>query len=81
MYPGVFELDIPPGHVAGRLRTAPVVVCYLTPGFEETDREVFSDEVRRQALFDQIAGNNDFPLLVRTMEGVVLATCSVWRAV
>lgn len=57
-----FELDVPPGHVNGQLRTAPVVVCFLNPGFEEIDRPVFTDPTSRRALFEQIDGASDFPL-------------------
>jgi len=61
-HPGVFELGIPPGHVNGRLKTAPVVACYLNPGFEEADRVFFSGETERRLLFEQINGESDFPL-------------------
>jgi hypothetical protein len=61
-HPGIFELSIPPGHVNGRLKTAPVVACYLNPGFEEADRIVFSSETERRLLFEQINGESDFPL-------------------
>jgi hypothetical protein len=57
-----FVLDIPPGHVNGRLRTAPVVVCYLNPGYEESDRVQFENETNRRALFEQINGDSDFPM-------------------
>ncbi|MDQ3256144.1 MAG: hypothetical protein M3R15_19980 [Acidobacteriota bacterium] len=59
---GIFELGIPPGHVSGRLKTAPVVACYLNPGFEEADRVYFSRETERRLLFEQINGESDFPL-------------------
>jgi hypothetical protein len=32
-----FQLDCLPGCFAGRLRTAPIVLLYLSPGFSEAD--------------------------------------------
>ena len=32
-YPGVFQLAMPPGQIGGPLRTAPVIACYLNPGY------------------------------------------------
>ena len=61
-YPGIFELDIPPGHVNGPLKTAPVVACYLNPGFEEEDRAWFNRERERAKLFRQVHGEDRFPL-------------------
>lgn len=61
-HPGIFELGIPPGHVNGQLKTGPVVACYLNPGFEEVDRACFESEPERTKLFQQIAGESDFPL-------------------
>ncbi len=61
-HPRIFELGIPPGHVSGRLKTAPVVACYLNPSFKEADRVYFSRETERRMLFEQINGESDFPL-------------------
>ncbi len=61
-YAGVFELDIPPGHINGQLKTAPVIALFLNPGFEEEDKAIFQNEGSRALLFDQISGKNDFPL-------------------
>jgi len=51
---GVFELHVPPGHINGQLKTAPVIALFLNPGFE--------DEKCRELLFKQIEGESDFPL-------------------
>jgi hypothetical protein len=61
-HPGIFELWIPPGHVNGQFKTASVVACFLNPGFEEEDRTWFEDARRREMLFRQIQGEDDFPL-------------------
>lgn len=59
---GVFELDVPPGHINGQLKTAPVVALFLNPGFEEEDKNSFENEKFRELLFKQIQGESDFPL-------------------
>jgi len=59
---GVFELHVPPGHINGRLKTAPVVALFLNPGFEEEDKQGFENEECRKLLFEQIQGESDFPL-------------------
>jgi len=59
---GVFELNVPPGHINGQLKTSPVVALFLNPGFEEEDRDSFENEKLRELLFKQIQGESDFPL-------------------
>jgi len=58
----VFELNVPPGHINGRLKTARVVALFLNPGFEEEDRNIFDSDKSRERLFKQIQGESDFPL-------------------
>lgn len=58
----IFALDVPPGHINGNLRTAPVVVLFLNPGFEDEDKQVFEKEDCRILLFEPIRGESDFPL-------------------
>jgi len=58
----IFALDVPPGHINGNLRTAPVVALFLNPGFEDEDEQVFEKEDCRILLFEQIRGESDFPL-------------------
>ncbi len=58
----IFELHVPPGHVNGNLKTAPVIALFLNPGFEDQDKQGFEDEDCRALLFEQIKGESDFPL-------------------
>ena len=61
-HPGVFELGMPPGHISGPLRTAPVVACFLNPGFDDADAAMSVDPDDRRALFEQMGGESPFPL-------------------
>jgi hypothetical protein len=65
---GVFDLTIPPGHVSGRLRTAPIVACFLNPGIEQEDKEYLETTEGQSVLFDQICGDRDFPLQIPRWE-------------
>ena len=67
-YPGVFDLSIPPGHVTGRLKTAPIVACYLNPGIEHDDKKYLETTEGQNVLFDQICGERDFPLQIPRWE-------------
>ncbi len=60
----IFELSIPPGHVNGRLKTAPIVACFLNPGIEGPDKEFLETEEGRGILFQQITGEHDFPIVI-----------------
>ena len=53
-HPRIFELGIPPGHVSGRLKTAPVVACYLNPSFKEADRVYFSRETEEECSLSRL---------------------------
>ena len=57
-----FQLGMPPGHINGPLKTAPVVACYLNPGYEEDDAVLSQSHADKQILFEQIAGDAPFPL-------------------
>ena len=61
-HPGAFELGMPPGHISGPLKTAPVVACFLNPGFDEADAAMSADPEDRRALFEQMGGESPFPL-------------------
>jgi len=64
----VFDLSIPPGPVNGRLKTAPVVACFLNPGVERPDKEYLGTSEGRRVLVDQIDGEHDFPLQIPRWE-------------
>jgi hypothetical protein len=55
------ELNVPPGHINGRLKTAPIVACFLNPGYEEQEANYFAKPEGRKMLLDQAAGESDFP--------------------
>ena len=59
-YKDIFELQIPPGHINGQLKTSPVIALFLNPGFE--NEQEFEDDECRNLLFEQIKGESDFPL-------------------
>lgn len=61
-HPDTFELNIPPGHINGQFKSAPIIALYLNPGFEDEDRLSFDNAEYRELLFQQIQGENDFPL-------------------
>lgn len=44
--PHGFQLDLPPGHFSGPLRTAPVVICYGNPGYDDDDRRAAQDPAK-----------------------------------
>jgi hypothetical protein len=58
------ELDIPPGHINGRLKTAPIVALFLNPGIKDDDRAHFATSNGRQQLIEQAEGESDFPLSI-----------------
>ncbi|SFX29942.1 hypothetical protein SAMN03097694_1527 [Janthinobacterium lividum] len=58
----VFQTTLPPGHVNGRLKDAPVVACYLNPGYEAEDSELAQSDDAKRALFEQIRGESNFPM-------------------
>jgi hypothetical protein len=55
------ELNVPPGHINGRLKTAPIVACFLNPGFEAQEAQYFAQPFGRKMLLAQAAGDCDFP--------------------
>jgi hypothetical protein len=55
------ELNVPPGHINGRLKTAPIVACFLNPGYEEQEARYFAKPEGRKMLLAQAAGEADFP--------------------
>jgi hypothetical protein len=60
--PHAFHFDLPALPILGRLRTAPVVLCYGNPGLEEHDAEHAHDAPRRQRLVRQSRGADPFPV-------------------
>lgn len=61
-YPRLFETNVPPGPINGRLKTAPVVACYLNPRCNDDDRAYYADPVRGPSLFEQMKGESDYPI-------------------
>jgi hypothetical protein len=57
-----FHFDLPPVPVLGALRSAPVVLCYGNPGYEEHDAEPASEPSRRARLFAQARGTDPYPV-------------------
>ena len=60
-HPGQFELRMPPGQIAGPLKTAPVVACFVNPGFDASDAELAQDPNTRRALLAQLDGEQAYP--------------------
>jgi hypothetical protein len=61
-YPGVFNLNVAPGPMNGRLLTAPVVACYLNPRCNNEDLPCYADPVHGPSLFEQMKGKSDYPI-------------------
>lgn len=55
-----FRLECLPGSYSGRLRTAPVVLLYLSLGFGERDLADAKDEDAREYYFQKQKGNTPF---------------------
>jgi hypothetical protein len=56
-----FELRIPPGHVNGPLKTAPIVLCLLNPRATLEDTEYLITTEGREMLLRQMGGDENFP--------------------
>lgn len=59
--PTRFELDCLPTAFTGPLRTAPIVLLFLSPGFDETDREHARSEQGRLWYKEQRSGIGPLP--------------------
>lgn len=55
-----FQLDCLPGNFGGCLRTAPVVLLYLSPGFSKFDRADAKSPAGREYHFEKLRGNTPF---------------------
>jgi hypothetical protein len=63
-FPNTFETGMPPGQINGRFKTALVVACFVNPGFDDEDRALLQDPVKRQLLLDQLDGTQQFPIWI-----------------
>jgi hypothetical protein len=57
-----FQTDLPPGHISGPLRSAPVVLCYGNPGYDDADRLAVQDSAKRALLTNQMSGTDPYPM-------------------
>lgn len=57
-----FQFGLPPGHINGPLKTAPVVACYLNPGYEADDVVLSQSHKDKDVLWHQMSGEASFPL-------------------
>jgi hypothetical protein len=55
-----FDLRCLPSNVAGKLRTAPVVLLYLSPGFADTDVRIAKSREGQEHYLKQRTGNEGF---------------------
>ncbi len=60
--PHSFQTDLPPGHISGPLRTAPVVICYGNPGYDDDDRRAAQDPTNWALLAKQKEGTEPYPM-------------------
>ena len=60
--PHAFHFDLPPAPVMGPLRTAPVVLCYGNPGYEQQDAELVHGLSRKPRLERQLQGEDAYPV-------------------
>jgi hypothetical protein len=73
--PHAFHFDLPAAPVLGKLRTAPVVLCYGNPGFEAHDAEQAGDSSRMARLFRQSGGTDCFPVWMPGWGDLLAARC------
>jgi hypothetical protein len=73
--PHAFHFGLPALPVLGRLKDAPVVLCYGNPGFAEHDARHADESGRRARLFRQSAGTDPYPAWMPGWGDLLAARC------